>query len=316
MADTAPGRENLFHCRDFQPLCRLAERKRMAGVSASLVIPARNEAGTIGAIVSHVRHFLMEKNSLVDELVVMDGDSDDATARIAEEAGATVHPVSLTGPHVPWQGKGAAMWKSLFVTRGDFVLFIDADTEQFDSAVIAGLLGPLIAQPDIFFVKAFYRRPLVIDGRMFDDHGGRITEILVRPLLHLFLPELSCIRQPLGGEYSFRREVLESLPFHPGYGIEIGLIIDFFFRYGLDHFAQVDTEKRIHRNRTVGELGSEAGDIARTLLRKFERHGLLITRGTAPGFRHDAMAFRLDGDAELPAKNGRTVAMERSLSDG
>jgi glucosyl-3-phosphoglycerate synthase len=312
MPDTAQKiNRNLFHCRDFQPLSRLAERKRKADASASLVIPARNEARTIGAIVSHVRHFLMEKNSLVDELVVMDGDSDDDTALIAREAGATVCSVSVTGPRVANQGKGAAMWKSLFVTRGDFVLFVDADTEQFDSAVVAGLLGPLLTHPEIFFVKAFYRRPLVIDGHVFDDHGGRITEILVRPLLNLFIPALSCIRQPLGGEYSFRRKVLESLPFYPGYGIEIGLIIEFFIRYGLEHFAQVDTEKRIHRNRTVGELGCEAEDIARTLLYKLQQHGFIVTRDLESRLlRPDAMA-PFHEDVELPAKNGRTAAIER-----
>jgi glucosyl-3-phosphoglycerate synthase len=264
-----------FHFREFSRSEDLVRKKEQLGATTSIVIPARNEETTIGAIVESIRSTCMDRVPLVDELVVIDSESGDGTARAASAAGASVY--CLSGPPVPHgcHGKGTALWKAQFVTRGDIVVFIDADISEFDPLVVAGLIGPLLMDPDIFFVKAYYSRPLIMGEQRYDQNGGRVTELLVKPLLRALVPRLAAVRQPLGGEYAFRREILEQLPFATGYGVEIGLLLDFHARYGFDHLAQVDIDTRIHRNRSLPELGAEATHIARTLLRKLERHGYI-----------------------------------------
>jgi glucosyl-3-phosphoglycerate synthase len=264
-----------FHFREFSDLDGLVRRKEEAGASVSVVIPARDEEVTIGEIVSSIRRVLMGGTRLVDELLVIDGDSRDATARVAREAGASVYTFSQMPSPPACRGKGAAMWKAQFVSSGSIVVFIDADIASFDPFLIAGITGPLLLDPEIYFVKAYFRRPLIVEGRTYRHHGGRITELLAKPLIRTLLPSLSFIRQPLGGEYALRREVMEQLPFSPGYGVEIGMLIDFFARFGADHVAQVDTDTRMHRNRSIRELGVEATQIARTLLKKLEQYGYL-----------------------------------------
>jgi glucosyl-3-phosphoglycerate synthase len=272
--NTEPSRRN-FHFSEFSSIEAMVRRKHESGASISVVIPALNEEPTVGKIVGSIREALIERAPFIDELVVIDGGSLDATARAARDAGASVFALSDVPEPPGVKGKGVALWKAQFVTTGDIVIFIDADIEEFDPRVVTGCAGPLLADPEIYLVKAFYRRPLVIGGRRYDDSGGRITELMVKPLLRMLLPDLSVVRQPLGGEYALRRDIMEQLPFSPGYGVEIGLLIDLYARYGIDRLAQVDVETRIHRNRPIGELGDEATQIARVLLKKVEQYGFI-----------------------------------------
>ncbi len=264
---------------DFRPLERLQKQKTAQGARLSVVIPARNEARTIGPIVRCIRR-LQQDVGLVDEIVVMDGNSADATADIAQREGAHVHNVSSVYPQVSLpEGKGVALWKSLLMTSGDIILCVDADIENFDARFIYGLLGPLLLHDDILFAKAFYRRPLALDNREYEEYGGRVTEILVRPLLSMFYPELARLYQPLAGEYAFRRLAVEQLSLSSGYGVEISMLLEIYARWGIEAFAQVDMEKRRHRNRTVADLGKIAHGVLNALLRTMEREKKLSVNG-------------------------------------
>lgn len=260
---------SVFHYSDFSDLEALVLKKEKAGATISVVIPALNEAETIGAIVSSVRESLMERARLVDEIVIMNSGSHDKTRLVAERAGATVYDCDDIGPSLSCAGKGTALWKSQFAASGEILVFLDADIVNFGAHFVSGLVGPLLHAPEFYLVKAFYRRPLLVGGNVYDDYGGRITEILVRPFLCALAPGLSRVYQPLGGECAVRRSVLETLPFASGYGVEIGLLLDFHARYGTHHLAQVDLEKRVHRNRPVNELGKEAFCVLQMLLKKF-----------------------------------------------
>ena len=240
-----------------------------AGRRVSVVIPARNEQATIGAIVAAIRTHLLDQTGLVDELVVMDSRSTDATAHIAEDAGATVVAVDRV---LPWlglrDGKGEALWKSLEVTSGEVVVFLDADLENFCTSYVTGLLGPLLADPDVAFVKAAYDRSLRLGAEVQLTGGGRVTEFAARPMLNAHWPDLAGVLQPLAGEYAARRDALESVPFACGYGVEIGLLIDLLELGGLASFAQVDLGHRTHRNRNDAELVPMASAVLHTALRR------------------------------------------------
>jgi glucosyl-3-phosphoglycerate synthase len=263
---------------DFLPLSRCIEKKIAADRTISVVIPTFNEAATIGRIITTIKKELMEKTPLVEEIVVMDSNSTDATVQNALAAGALVHSVEeVSTPGGAVYGKGAAIWKSLFVTSGDIIVCIDADIENFGSHFVYGLIGPFLENPDTIFAKAYYRRPLKIGNSVFENYGGRVTEILVRPLLSALAPELAVLNQPLSGEYAFLRQPIESIPFSSGYGVEIGLIFDLWKTYGLNRFAQVDMGTRIHRNRPVNELGKMSLGIVQTMLRKLqEEHAITL----------------------------------------
>lgn len=243
----------------------LAETKADLGVQVSVCLPARDEAATIGAIVETLRRELLEGAGLVDEVVVLDDGSTDDTAATARVAGAQVYPVARVLPEVPGgEGKGNALWRSLFVTTGDLVCFLDADVRNFTPAFVTQLVEPLLVDPDIGFVKGHYRRPL--DGD--PSGGGRVTELMARPLLSALFPQLAGIRQPLGGEYAARRELLEVLPFVEGWGVELGLLIDVADRFGVDVIAQRDLGVREHRNRSLEELSPQAMAVLLTGLRR------------------------------------------------
>lgn len=251
------------HHADY-PLPRLLAAKGSATVSVCL--PARNEAATIGHIVDVLRHDLLVPG-VIDELVVMDDHSSDDTARLAAAAGATViDSASVLPEYGEGHGKGEALWKSLLVSDGDIVLWCDADLRAFHHRFVSGLLGPLLCEPGVDFVKGFYRRPEA-DG----EGGGRVTELVARPLIALLFPELSGIRQPLSGEYGGRRAVLERLPFVEGYGVEMGMLIDIVLQQGTDAIAQVDLDVRHHRNRSLAELGPQATAIVQAALRRVDR---------------------------------------------
>jgi glucosyl-3-phosphoglycerate synthase len=235
-----------FHART------LVEHKR--GRKVSVCIPARDEEATIGQTVASIRRDLMEAVALVDELVVIDDASTDQTARVAGAAGATVISAPAVLPDHPGPGKGQAMWKGVHSTTGDLVVFCDADIREFDPGFVVGLAGPLITRDDVAFVKGFYERPL--EGR--PGEGGRVTELMARPLISLFYPHLSDLVQPLSGECAGKRDVLETLPFVGGYGVDLGLLIDVSARFGNAALVQCDLGRRVHRNRPLSELGPQA----------------------------------------------------------
>jgi glucosyl-3-phosphoglycerate synthase len=216
-----------------RPLPRLLAAKRATGTTVSVVLPALDEEATVGEIVSAIRRDLMVP--LVDELVVIDSGSTDRTGQAAAAAGARVVHRDDILPRIPAEhGKGEVLWRSLLVTRGDVVCFIDADLREFDSAFVSGIVGPLLTDPGVAFVKAMYDRPLETETATIPAGGGRVTELVARPLLNLHWPLLAGFVQPLGGEYAARRALLERLPFATGYGVEIGLLVDALELAGLD----------------------------------------------------------------------------------
>ena len=241
----------------------LLEAKKAAGTRVSLVVPARNEAATVGAVVTRLREALVETAALVDEVVVIDSDSTDDTFAVAEGAGAVVHRAADIRPDlgtVP--GKGEAMWKSVFVTTGDVLVFIDADLLDWDTHFVPGLLGPLLTDPDVALVKGFYERPL-LDGSGADTafEGGRVTELVARPLIALLFPELAGVVQPLAGEWAVRRSHFASLEVPVGYAVELAALVDTASVLGLDAVAQVDLGRRAHRHQALRDLGLMATQI-------------------------------------------------------
>lgn len=242
------------------PLARLLNAKGSARVS--VVLPALNEAATVGGIVARIRRDLIDRASLVDELVVMDSGSTDRTIDIAREAGASVVRREDVLPDIPVRpGKGEVLWRSLAATTGDVVVFVDSDLRDFSSGFVTGPLGPLLTDPTVQFVKATYDRPLQSGETEVSAGGGRVTELVARPLVALHWPGLAGFVQPLSGEYAARRTLLESLPFPCGYGVEFGLLVDVYRSVGLDAMAQVDLTRRKHRNSDLHKLGQMAAEI-------------------------------------------------------
>ncbi len=261
-----------FHYKDFLPLSTLAHKKASSRTAISLVIPTFNEAANVAAIITKAKQDLMEDVCLLDEIVVMDSCSSDGTGDIAKEAGAIVYNVNdIASEYNLPLGKGSALWKSQFVVKGDIVLCVDADIKNFGSHFIYGLIGPFFNDPAIIFAKAYYNRPLLLDHHSYDNYGGRVTEILVRPILSAFMPDLALLHQPLSGEYAFRRIPIQSIPFSSGYGVEIGMLFDIERNFGLERVVQVDMGVRFHRNRPVSELGKMSLGILQTMMRKLER---------------------------------------------
>jgi glucosyl-3-phosphoglycerate synthase len=234
------------------------------GRTVSVVLPALNEAATVGAVIETITPML---GGLVDELIVLDSGSTDDTEARAVAAGARVVHREEALPEIPPQpGKGEALWRSLAATSGDIIVFIDSDLIDPDPMFVPNLVGPLLTRDGVHLVRGFYRRPLTGNGAHEATGGGRVTELVARPLLAALRPELGCVLQPLGGEYAGTRELLTSVPFAPGYGVEIGILIDTYDRYGLDAIAQVNLGVRTHRNRPLNELGPMSRQIIATLL--------------------------------------------------
>ncbi|MFF4581529.1 glucosyl-3-phosphoglycerate synthase [Streptomyces sp. NPDC001389] len=257
-----------------RPLDQLLERKRAAGTTVSVVLPALDEEATVGEIVEVIRRDLVEglPVPLVDELVVVDSGSSDRTAEVAAKAGARVVHRDEILPRVPAvRGKGEVLWRSLLATTGEVVCFVDADLRDFSSAFVSGIVGPLLTDPQVQFVKAMYDRPL---GDA-PGQGGRVTELVARPLLNLHWPQLAGFVQPLGGEYAVRRSLLERLPFPVGYGVELGLLVDALHTVGLDALAQVDVGVRLHRHQNGQALGRMAAAIYRTAQLRLSRAHLV-----------------------------------------
>jgi glucosyl-3-phosphoglycerate synthase len=237
------------------------------GRRVSVVLPALDEEATVGAIVTAIVPLTLGPSPLVDELVVMDSGSTDRTVAIAAAAGARVVLRTDVVPDLPpVPGKGEVLWRSLAATTGDLVVFVDSDLIDPDPMFVPKLLGPLLTADGVHLVKGFYRRPLKVSGSEDANGGGRVTELVARPLLAALRPELTCLLQPLGGEYAGTRELLTSVPFAPAYGVEIGLLIDTYDRLGLNAIAQVNLGVRTHRNRPLTELSAMSRQVIATLL--------------------------------------------------
>lgn len=253
-----------FHHEDFAA-AQLAEHKRRHGHVVSVCLPARDEAATVGSIVEDIRHSLVERVGLVDEVMVVDDHSTDDTAEVARAAGARVVAVDdVLAELGPGEGKGEALWKSVAAATGDLIVWCDADITDFGPRFVVGLVGPLLARPDIGFVKGFYDRPVAGQGH----GGGRVTELVARPAIATMYPHLSSVVQPLSGEYAGRRSLLERLPFVQGYGVDLGLLIDIAELEGTEVIAQVDLGTRRHRNRSLEQLGPQALAVLQTALRR------------------------------------------------
>jgi glucosyl-3-phosphoglycerate synthase len=263
--------ENTFHRQEFEELGKLLELKKKQGVTISLGLPALNEAETVGNIIRTVKEKLFDEVPLLDEIVLIDSGSTDDTVGIAREIGIPVFVHQEVLPdHGFHRGKGEALWKSLFVLRGDIVVWVDTDIKNFYPGFVYGLVGPLLRKPEIQYVKGFYRRPLKDEGKLFSEGGGRVTELTIRPLFNLFYPELSGMIQPLAGEYAGRRTALERMPFFTGYGVETGLLIDLFDEFGLRAIAQVDLEERIHRNQSLAALSQMSFAILQVVMQRLQ----------------------------------------------
>lgn len=267
---------NTFHHSDFSDLRKIVDEKEKQGITVSLCIPTLNEEKTIGKEIVIFKSELMSRYPLLDELAVIDSGSDDRTREIAASFGADVYLSKDILPELKEKrGKGENLWKAIYQLNGDIIVYIDADIKNIHPRFVYGLVAPLIFRPEIKYVKAFYDRPLAMSKGFRPSGGGRVTEILIRPLFSLFFPDLSAIIQPLSGEYAVRREVLERISFPIGYGVETSHILDIYRIWGLEAFGQTDLDQRVHRNQETRDLGKMAFGILQTFLSRMESLGLI-----------------------------------------
>jgi glucosyl-3-phosphoglycerate synthase len=253
---------------------RIADARAQRGLGVSVCLPARECAGTVGAIVTALGE--LRDAGAIDRVVVVDAASQDGTAAVAERAGATVwQEAELLPEYGPVLGKGDAMWRALSRLDGELVCFLDADTENFSAHFCIGLLGPLVCEQGVSFVKGCYRRPFAQGGIVLEEGGGRVNHLLARPALALFYPQLSGVRQPLAGEVAARHELLEKLPFATGYGVEIAMLIDAWREVGLDGIAQVDLDEHRNRHQPLSALTPMARTVLATIARRMESEGRL-----------------------------------------
>lgn len=265
--------ERTFHHRQFRDLDKLVELKQKKNISISVCFPTLNEEKTVGKSVVMMKSELMDRYPLIDEIAVIDSGSTDKTVEIASEFGADTYVASehLT-EEGGFRGKGENLWKALFLLKGDIIVYIDADIANIHHRFVYGLVGPLLTYPEIKFVKALYERPFNLGDNVHASGGGRVTEILVRPLFSQFFPDLSVIVQPLSGEYAGYREIFEAIPFPVGYGVETGMLIDIYQKWGLDIMAQTDLDQRVHRNQEITALGKMSFGILQTFWNRLHKY--------------------------------------------
>ncbi len=267
---------NTFHHSQFWDLLRLIEEKEKKGLTVSLCIPTLNEEKTIGKEVVLFKSELVDRYPLLDEIAVVDSGSTDRTIEVAASFGASVYLSADILPQMGFKrGKGENLWKAIYQLQGDIIVYVDADIKNIHPRFVYGLVAPLIYRPEIKYVKAFYDRPLALSKEIRPSGGGRVTEILVRPLFSLFFPELTAIIQPLSGEYAVRREILERIPFPVGYGVETSHLIDVYDGWGIEAFAQTDLDKRVHRHQATRDLGKMSFGILRTFLKRLKNKGII-----------------------------------------
>lgn len=273
-------KNNTTHHSQFWDLKKLVEEKEKQNLKISLCLPTLNEEKTIGKEIVMFKSELMDRYPLLDEIAVIDSGSGDATREIASNFGADVYLSSDILPQYgEKKGKGENLWKAVYELTGDIIVYVDADIKNIHPRFAYGLVAPLIYRPEVHYVKAFYDRPLAFSQGIRPSGGGRVTEILTRPLFSLFFPELTGLVQPLSGEYAVRREVLEAIPFPIGYGVETSHLIDVYEKWGMEAIAQVDLDQRVHRNQETRDLGKMAFGILRAFLYRAEALGVI---GTLP----------------------------------
>lgn len=269
--------QNTFHHSAFSDIRRLMAEKERKDLRISLCLPTLNEEKSIAKEIVIMKSELMIRFPLIDEIVVIDSGSKDNTREIAAEYGADVYEASNILPDLPqFTGKGENLWKALYVTKGDIIVYLDADIKNIHHRFAYALLGPLLVYDTVKYVKAFYDRPLSTDQKTIRPAGGgRVTELVIRPLFSLFFPELTQIIQPLSGEYAGFRDLFEAIPFPIGYGVETSMILDIFEKWGLDVIAQVDLDRRVHRNQETKALGKMAFVILKTFLSRIEKYDFI-----------------------------------------
>jgi glucosyl-3-phosphoglycerate synthase len=268
---------NTYHHSNFSDIRRLVELKKKRNLTISLCLPTLNEEKTIAKEIIIMKSELMLRYPLLDEIAVIDSGSTDQTREIAKSYGVDVYLADDILPNYEkYKGKGENLWKALHVLKGDIIVYIDADIKNIHHRFVYGLVGPLLEREEIRYVKAFYDRPISIDSkRTKPTGGGRVTELVIRPLFSLFTPQLSQIIQPLSGEYAGFRDILEQVSFPIGYGIETSMLLDIYERWGMEVMAQVDLDKRVHRNQDTLALGRMAFGIMQTFLRRIQKMGLI-----------------------------------------
>lgn len=268
--------KNTYHHSEFWDIKKLVEVKESKNLTISLCLPTLNEEKTIGKEIIIFKSELMERYPLLDEIAVIDSGSDDKTLEVAKNYGADTYLASDILPHLePKRGKGENLWKAIYQLKGDIIVYVDADISNIHPRFVYGLVAPLIYREEVKYVKGFYDRPLAFSGNVRASGGGRVTEILVRPLFSLFFPDLTAMIQPLSGEYAVRREVLEQIAFPIGYGVETSHLIDVYHMYGLEAFAQTDLDKRVHENKPTQALGKMAFGILQTFIKRAKALGVL-----------------------------------------
>ncbi len=264
--------ESTYHSREFADLERLLALKEQQGLTISLGLPALNEEKTVGKVIQTVKTALMDEVTLLDEIVLIDSSSTDSTREIAKDLGIPVYlHQEILPQYGAYHGKGEALWKSLYILEGDLIAWIDTDIKNIHPRFVYGVIGPMLRDPDVQYVKGFYRRPLKQGDKIVAGGGGRVTELTARPFINLFFPQLSGLIQPLSGEYAGRRSALEQLPFFTGYGVETGLLIDILEIFGLNAIAQVDLLERIHHNQPLPSLSKMSFAIMQVVFGRLER---------------------------------------------
>lgn len=274
-------KSNTFHHSEFSDLEGLLAAKQRKHLTISLCLPTLNEERTIAKEILIMKSELMNRFPLIDEIVVVDSGSTDRTQEAAEAYGASFYYAADILPDLKhFKGKGENLWKALYITRGDIIVYLDADIKNIHHRFVYGLLGPLLMTDHIRYVKAFYDRPIALgNNKMRSTGGGRVTELVIRPLFSLFLPELTQIIQPLSGEYAGYRNILEKIPFPIGYGVETSMILDIYTKWGLKVIAQTDLDRRVHRNQPTQALGRMAFVIMKTFINRKAKLGLIELKG-------------------------------------
>lgn len=264
---------NTFHHSDFADIDKLVRLKKKKKLTISLCLPTLNVENTLGKILRVIKKTLIEEKPLLDEIAIIDSRSKDKTADIARKLGVQVYFDDEWLPEHLHIGKGGALWKSLMPLKGDIIAWIDSDIKNIHPRFVYGIVGPILTYDKIDYVKGFYRRPIKVNGEIKEMGGGRVTELTARPLFNAFYPDLAGFIQPLSGEYAGRRKILESVPFFTGYGVESGLQIDIYKKYGLEAMAQVDLDAREHENQSLTALRLMSFEIMQVFLKRYQEEG-------------------------------------------